>query len=291
MSAHTASLQTSVNGSIHHHAFVADEMMELMEHFPKDAPSATQTGSLAADVSVDALRHKNEVLAIVAHELRGPLSSLRLAAYLTRKTLPGRSDIQPMLDVIDRQIVGIARLADDLTDAVHVDHNTLRLMRVPVDVADILIDPLEAAAAAAAVRSQTFTTRVPRGTLRLECDPVRLSQAIGNMLRNAVKFTPAGGAIELDVLVEGAELVIRVRDNGPGISALLLPRIFDLFVQSNRTIGACSGGLGIGLAVVKAIAVSHGGAVSAASSGPGTGSEFTLRLPIVVQHDTACSNA
>ena len=282
MSAQTASFRASVSGSILHHAFVADEMTELMERFPEDAPSATQMDSLAADNLAGALRHKNEVLAIVAHELRGPLSSLRLAAYLTRKTLADRADIQPMLDVIDRQIVGIARLADDLTDAVHVDHSTLRLLRVPVDVADILIDPLEAATAAAATRSQTLTTRVPHGVLRLECDPVRLSQAIGNVLQNAVKYTPVGGAIEMDVLTEGVDLVIRVSDNGPGISVLLLPHIFDLFVQSNRTIDACAGGLGIGLAVVKAIAVSHGGTVSATSNGPGTGSQFTLRLPVVI---------
>lgn len=118
--------------------------------------------------------------------------------------------------------------------------------------------------------------------LRIEGDPVRLAQAVSNLLHNAVKYTPEKGCITVNVLADGKDLVVSVKDNGLGISAALLPHIFDLFAQSSRTIGASAGGLGVGLAVVKAVAEAHGGTVSATSAGPGTGSEFTLRLPIVL---------
>jgi signal transduction histidine kinase len=112
---------------------------------------------------------------------------------------------------------------------------------------------------------------------------VRLAQAVSNLLHNAAKYTPENGCIIVNVLADGKDLVVSVKDNGLGISGALLPHVFDLFAQSSRTVAASAGGLGIGLAVVKALAEVHGGTVSASSAGPGTGSEFTLRLPIVVE--------
>ena len=122
---------------------------------------------------------------------------------------------------------------------------------------------------------------LPDTTLRVQGDPVRLTQAVGNLLHNAVKYTPTHGHIRMTVFPEGRNLVIKINDNDSGISPVLLPHIFELFAQSSRAITASAGGLGIGLAVVKAIARSHGGTVSAASTGPGGGSEFMLKLPIV----------
>ena len=132
---------------------------------------------------------------------------------------------------------------------------------------------------------------IPDRNLRVEGDPVRLAQAVSNLSHNAVKYTQVKGVIRMAVFAEGNDLVITVKDNGLGISAVLLPHIFDLFAQSSRTIAASGGGLGIGLAVVRAIAESHGGTVSATSDGPGAGSEFTLRLPIVERQGTACGSA
>jgi signal transduction histidine kinase len=146
---------------------------------------------------------------------------------------------------------------------------------------DVLADPLDAAANAIAARGQSFTVDIPDRSLRVECDTVRLSQAVNNLLHNAGKYTPQGGHIAFSARAEGTDLVLRVSDDGLGISPELLPHVFDLFAQSSRTMAASAGGLGIGLAVVSAIAVAHGGTASAKSAGPGAGSEFTLRLPVV----------
>ncbi|PLZ03556.1 hypothetical protein CY652_03955 [Burkholderia sp. WAC0059] len=225
---------------------------------------------------------RDEILAMVAHELRGPLTPLQFAARIIRLASAKQPEVSSMVDIIDRQIAQIARLAEDLTDATRVGRGALRLSVAQVGLIDVLSDPLEGAAAAAAARGQTFTVQIPDRMLRLEGDPMRLGQAINNMVRNAVKYTPATGWIKVRAIAEGKDLVLSVRDNGLGISAALLPHIFDLFAQSSRTIAESAGGLGIGLAVVKAVAEAHGGTVTATSDGPGMGSEFTLRLPVVV---------
>ncbi len=168
-------------------------------------------------------------------------------------------------------------------DAIRVDHGALRVNKVPIDIIAVLAAPLTAAALAAAQRSQAFNIQIADKTLRVEGDPVRLAQAVSNLLHNAVKYTPEYGCITVHVLADHNVLVISVKDDGLGISDALLPHIFDLFAQSSRTISASAGGLGVGLAVVKAVAESHGGKVSAISAGPGAGCEFTLRLPIVVE--------
>jgi signal transduction histidine kinase len=219
---------------------------------------------------------------MVAHELRGPLTPLQLAAQLIRRASADRPEVLRSLDMIDRQVAQIARLAEDLMDATRIDRDALRMSKDRLDVVAVLAAPLAAAALAAAKRSQTFTVQIADRMLRVEGDPVRLAQAVNNVLQNAVKYTPENGCITVNVLADGEDLVVSVKDNGLGISAELLPQIFDLFAQSSRTIAASAGGLGVGLAVVRAVAESHGGTASAASAGPGAGSEFTLRLPIVI---------
>ncbi|MFL9861292.1 sensor histidine kinase [Paraburkholderia madseniana] len=178
-------------------------------------------------------------------------------------------------------------------DTHHADV-TDKMMERPLQGASIAFSshsppaaPLTAAALAAAQRGQTLTVQIADRALRIEGDPVRLAQAVNNLLHNAVKYTPEKGCITVNVLADGKDLVVSVKDNGLGISAALLPHIFELFAQSSRTIAASAGGLGVGLAVVKAVAESHGGTVSATSAGPDTGSEFTLRLPIVLERRMA----
>ena len=231
---------------------------------------------------VNAPQMKNQILAMVAHELRGPLTPLQLAAQLIRRASADRPEVLRSLDMIDRQVAQIARLADDLMDATRIDRNALRMSKERLDVAAVLAAPLAAAALAAAKRSQTLTVQIADRMLCVEGDPVRLAQAVNNLLQNAVKYTQENGCITVNVLADGEDLIVSVKDNGLGISADLLPQIFDLFAQSCRTVAASAGGLGVGLAVVKAVAESHGGTASAASAGPGAGSEFTLRLPIVI---------
>ncbi|KAA0090954.1 sensor histidine kinase [Paraburkholderia sp. T12-10] len=224
---------------------------------------------------------RNEVLAMVAHELRGTLTPLRFGAHIMRSALADRPDMLRMLDMIERQTNEIARLSEDLVDATRVGQGGLRLDKLNVDIAAILADSCEMIASAAAARRQTFTVQMPDSPLRIEGDPVRLAQAVANLLHNAVKYTPADGEISMTARAEGIDLIISVRDTGLGISDAILPHVFELFAQSSRTISASGGGMGVGLAVVKAVAESHGGTVSATSAGPGAGSEFTLRLPIV----------
>ncbi|ASV97053.1 sensor histidine kinase [Paraburkholderia aromaticivorans] len=152
--------------------------------------------------------------------------------------------------MIDRQVSGIARLAQDLMDATRVDQGALRLNKFEFEIAPLLADSCEITAAAAAAKNQAFTVSIPDRTLRVEGDPERLTQAIGNLLHNAVKYTPVHGNIRMTVLAEGSNVVIRIKDDGAGISPVLLPHIFELFAQCSRTIASSAGGLGIGLAVV-----------------------------------------
>jgi signal transduction histidine kinase len=265
----------------------ADGTDEIIERPLRESTVVPFNGFRPVGDRVGAPKLKNQVLAMVAHELRGPLTPLQLATQLIRRASADRPEVLRSLDMIDRQIAQIARLADDLMDATRINQDALRMSCDRLDVVEFLAAPLAAAALAAAKRSQTFTVQIADRTLRIEGDPVRLAQAVNNLLHNAVKYTPENGCITVDVLADGKDLVVSVRDNGLGISAALLPHIFDLFAQSSRTIAASAGGLGVGLAVVKAVAGSHGGTVSATSAGPGAGSEFTLRLPIVIERHVA----
>lgn len=280
MSAHPVSFRSLVDSPALQYAVVADEITKSAAQLSavpvlKDSPSTEN--------DVDPPQPKNEVLAMVAHELRGPLTPLRLAAGVIRSALADRPDMLRLVDMVDRQINEIGRLSEDLMDATRVGQGWLRLNKVNVDIVTVLADPCETTASAAAARGQTFIVQIPDPALRVEGDPVRLTQAVNNLLHNAVKYTQANGEIRMTVLADGKDLVISVRDNGLGISDTLLLHVFELFAQSSRTIAASAGGLGVGLAVVKAVAVSHGGTVSATSAGPGAGSEFTLRLPIITK--------
>ncbi|RDJ98161.1 hypothetical protein DLM46_34470 [Paraburkholderia lacunae] len=284
MSLHPVSFQWSVSTPDARHADVADKVMErplrqaAVVFFNRSAPVHGHD---------DTPQLKDQILAMVAHELRGPLTPLQLATQLIRRASADRPEVLRSIDMIDRQITQIARLAEDLMDATRVDRGALRLSKVCVDVVAALAAPLTAAALAAAQRGQTLTVQIADRTLRIEGDPVRLAQAVDNLLHNAVKYTPINGCITVNVLADGKDLVVSVKDNGLGISAALLPHVFDLFAQSSRTIAASAGGLGVGLAVVKAVAESHGGTATATSAGPGTGSEFTLRLPVVLERRMA----
>jgi signal transduction histidine kinase len=268
-------------------ANAADEMLER----PQQRSSiAFSTHSSSTVRHFDALRLKDEVLAMVAHELRGPLTPMQLAAHLIRRASSDRPEVLRSIDMIDRQIAQIARFAEDLMDAIRVDHGALRVSKVPVDIVAVLAAPLSAAALAAAQRNQAFNVRIADRAIRVEGDPIRLAQAVSNLLHNAVKYTPEHGCISVNLLSDHNVLVVSVKDDGLGISDALLPHIFDLFAQSSRTIAASAGGLGVGLAVVKAVAESHGGTVSAISAGAGAGSEFTLRLPIVMEQSPVGAN-
>ncbi|CAG4925085.1 Alkaline phosphatase synthesis sensor protein PhoR [Paraburkholderia saeva] len=288
MSVRSTSFRWSVGT---HDACRAEVTDEIIEHPLRRPAVVLLNAARPVGDHVGAPKLKNQVLAMVAHELRGPLTPLQLATQLIRRASADRPEVLRSVDMIDRQIAQIARLAEDLMDATRIGRDALRMSQDRVDVVSFLAAPLAAAGLATAKRGQTFMVQIADRTLRVEGDPVRLAQAVNNLLHNAVKYTPESGSIEVNVLSDGKDFVVSVKDNGLGISAALLPHIFDLFAQSSRTIAASAGGLGVGLAVVKAIAESHGGSISATSAGAGAGSEFTLRLPIVIERRVAGERA
>ncbi|CAN7554464.1 sensor histidine kinase [Caballeronia sp. LjRoot31] len=262
---------------------------DMAPRFAGSAASPSFNGVNLLEVRAERNRN-DELLAMVAHELRGPLNALKLSTEMIRRVSSGRREIERSVEAIDRQIAHLTQLADDLLDATRVAHGVLHLHKVRTDFDTVLTDSLEGVGLAAEKRGQTFSIETPVEKIWTNSDPIRLAQAISNMLVNAVKYTSISGSIKLTVRAERNDLVVSVKDNGQGISSSLLPHVFDLFAQSRRTIASSADGLGIGLAIVKAIAELHGGTISASSAGPGAGSEFVLRLPIIVARENVSSS-
>lgn len=225
-------------------------------------------------------RHKNEFLAMLAHELRNPLAPLRNAAEVLRRTADVGREVRWARDLIDRQVTHLARLVDDLLDVGRITHGTVRLQTRPVDVAALVAQAVEAARSAADARQHTLELALPDRPPVVTGDPVRLTQVVSNLIANAVKYTEPGGRIRVVVEVEAGEARVRVRDTGVGIPPDMLAAVFDLFTQVDQSLDRSQGGLGIGLTLVKRLTEMHGGRVSAHSRGTGTGSEFTVTLPL-----------
>lgn len=228
------------------------------------------------DVAQRENRTKDEFLATFAHELRTPLGTIGAAAHLLQVTaLAGARSSRPY-EVIVRQVDHISRLISDLLDVERVVSGKVRLNRQPIDLADAIRQAIDAIVrdVAAADRQITVTTE----PAWVDWDAVRLQQVATNLLTNAVKYTPAGGQIRVAVRAEGDDAVLSVEDTGFGISPTLLPVIFDMFVQVDRTLDHSKNGLGIGLALVRRFVEMHGGTVAVSSDGEGRGSTFTLRL-------------
>jgi PAS domain S-box-containing protein len=226
-------------------------------------------------------RRKDEFLAMLAHELRNPLSAISGAAQLLGN-LETEAELEWAKDVVLRQVRHLARLIDDLLDVSRISRGKIGLRKEPIDLSPVVAGAVEAVRPLLEERKHELNVSLTNGGLRLEADPLRLEQILVNLLTNAAKYTDAGGKIALTARQEGTDVVIRVRDTGMGITPELLPRVFDLFAQGDRTMARSEGGLGIGLTLVQKLAEMHGGSVAAASEGPGRGSEFTVRLPALV---------
>jgi len=227
----------------------------------------------------EADRRKDEFLALLAHELRNPLAPIRNAARIIRLLNPPEPQLQWAQRVIDQQVTQLARLVDDLLDVSRIVRGKVTLQREPIELAALVQEAVEGARSALEARRHPLSVTLPSQALWLEGDRIRLSQVLVNLLDNAAKYTPEGGKIGLTAEATGSEVALRVRDNGVGIPAAVLPRIFDLFEQGDRGVGHPQGGLGIGLTVVRRLVEQHGGRVEAASAGPGQGAEFTIWLP------------
>ncbi|WP_278433116.1 sensor histidine kinase [Stutzerimonas kunmingensis] len=226
-----------------------------------------------------ALSQQKNILAMVAHELRNPLTPISLIAERMVR-LP--SDQLPrMRELIEGQVRHISKLVDDLLDVSRVSTGKLRVERQHVDMIEILNNAIGACSPVMMAKKQHFEAHLPDGALIVNGDPARLTQILSNLLANAAKYTPAGGSIELSVTVQADVLKISVSDNGIGISADVLPFIFDPYVQDEHAIGFNGSGLGIGLTVVRELVEAHGGKVVGMSEGSGKGSEFVVTLPLV----------
>lgn len=224
-------------------------------------------------------RHK-AFLGTLAHELRSPLSALSNAAHLLK--LPAATDDQraATVRVVERQVQLLSRLVEDVLDVTRVGTGKvdLRLRVLPLE--EVLTRTGDACRPAAERRGLKFKLLLlPTPTL-VEADPDRLEQVVGNLLGNAIKYTPDGGSVWVKATVEGAEAVFRVEDTGVGVGADMLPRIFDLFTQEASSLGRSQGGLGLGLPLVRELVELHGGTVQVRSEGRDKGSEFTVRLPL-----------
>jgi diguanylate cyclase (GGDEF)-like protein len=229
------------------------------------------------------IKHRQHVkfIAKVAHELRNPLNPIRNAAELLKRVRGDQALLGNLQGIIERQVVHMARLIDDLLDGSRAGAGKLRLQCSTVDILDVLGVAIDTCRSAIEARRQRLTLHLPPSPLDLKGDHLRLAQIFSNLLDNASKYTPEGGSITLALETEGDTIAITVADNGIGITPDVLPHIFDLFVQDERALALQNGGLGIGLAVVRDLVEAHGGSVVAKSVGKDRGSEFVVRLPIL----------
>ena len=242
-----------------------------------------------ADALAEEHRRKDEFLAMLAHELRNPLSPIKNAAALlggSGRSGDGDPDGEPdpatrreTCAILTRQVDHLARLVDDLLDVSRIVRGRIELRREPVDLNAAANVAVEAARPLIAEQAHELTVSLPPDPVWVSGDAVRLAQILSNLLNNAAKYSPRGGSVRLTVERDGDGVRVSVADEGVGIPADLLPHLFDLFVQGETSIERARGGLGIGLTLVKRLAAKHGGTVAAESPGPGRGSTFTLRLP------------
>jgi PAS domain S-box-containing protein len=230
----------------------------------------------------EADRRKDVFLATLAHELRNPLAPIRNSLHILRRVdLEGdRQAADTIHEMMERQVNHMVRLVDDLMDVSRITRGKIELRKEPVTVASAVRSAIETSRPLIDAAHHHLVVRLPTDALVVEADPVRLAQVLSNLLNNAAKYTEDGGQISLGARRDGAEVVISVRDSGIGIPADMLPRVFDLFVQVDRTHSRREGGLGIGLTLVRSLVDMHGGTIEARSDGPGCGSEFLIRLPL-----------
>jgi signal transduction histidine kinase/ActR/RegA family two-component response regulator len=253
--------------------------LALAEEIGHRAALALDNARLYHEVQ-EALRRKDELLAMLAHELRNPLAAIANAGQALDQRNAADSHTHHLAGVIGRQVRHLSRLVDDLLDVSRFTRGRIELHKQPVELRAIVEGAVETARPLLEQRRHHLAVSIPEEPILLEADATRIEQALANLLDNAVKFTEPEGRIELTASVEGGEAVLKVKDNGPGIAPDLLPHIFDLFVQEDRSLARPNGGLGIGLTLARTLVEKHGGKVEAHSEGLDRGSELVVRLPL-----------
>lgn len=261
-----------------------------------EAANAALHGEIAERARIEqalkeADRHKDEFLAMLAHELRNPLAPIRNAVQIMRHRQLADPRACWSRDVIERQVRHLTRLIDDLLDVSRITRGKINITPETLRLETVITRALESVQPLIAESGHNLSVDVPDGALRLRGDLTRLTQVIGNVLGNAAKYTNPGGRIALSARASGADIEIRVRDNGIGIAPQQLAAVFDLFTQLDYANERVQGGLGIGLALVRRLVEMHGGRVEGHSEGPGKGSEFVIRLPQYCEQQAAGRSA
>jgi signal transduction histidine kinase/ActR/RegA family two-component response regulator len=250
----------------------------LAEEFAGRAAVYLDNARLYRDAQ-EADRRKNEFLSMLAHELRNPLAPIRNAVQILRLRGPREPEQQSIQDMIDRQVQQLVRLVDDLLDISRITRGKIRLQTEPTELTAVVQRAVETSRPLIDARRHDLTVSLPDQPVRVQGDPVRLAQVLGNLLNNAAKYTEDGGKIWLTVERANGEAVCRVRDTGLGIPSDMLASVFDPFTQVDRSLDRSQGGLGIGLTLVKQLVELHAGRVQVHSAGLDQGSEFVVRLP------------
>lgn len=237
---------------------------------------------LAEEALKDADRRKDEFLATLAHELRNPLAPIRNGLEIMRLSNGEREAVEQARSMMERQLSQMVHLVDDLLDLSRISRGKIDLRKERVDLGRVVQQAVETSRPQIEANSHHLTITMPPGPVYVDADVTRLAQVFSNLLNNAAKYTERGGRIELSVRRQGGEVAVSVRDNGVGIPANMLPRVFEMFTQVDRNLERSQGGLGIGLSIVKKLVEMHGGTVAAESGGHDAGSEFTISLPVVL---------
>ena len=254
--------------------------LAVAEDLASRAAIAVENAQLYRELR-DADQRKDEFLATLAHELRNPLAPIRNGLQVLRLTGEGSEMASEARSMMERQVTQMVRLVDDLLDVSRITRNKLELKQQRVTLDAIVQSAVETSRPMIEEARHTLTITFPPTPIYLDADPTRLAQVFSNLLNNAAKYTEPGGRIQFTGEVCGSEVAVRIRDNGLGIPADAFPKLFEMFSQVDGSLERAQGGLGIGLTLVKRLAEMHGGSVEARSDGPGLGSEFTVRLPIL----------
>jgi PAS domain S-box-containing protein len=239
----------------------------------------------------EADRRKDEFLAVLAHELRNPLAPIRFAVSAAKKQGRTPEQARRAEEIIERQVSHMNRLLDDLLDVSRITRGTLELKSSHTELTAIVGAAIEAARPVIDDKRHTLSLDLPRDSVRIKADSVRLAQVFSNLLINAAKYTDPGGHIALTVTHEGRSVVFSVRDDGIGIAPEMMPRLFTMFSQAQNAVARSEGGLGIGLALVQGLVKLHGGSIEAHSEGVNRGSTFIVRLPIVPEASPAMTSS
>jgi PAS domain S-box-containing protein len=229
----------------------------------------------------DADHRKDEFLATLAHELRNPLAPIRNMLEVLKRSDDDGAIVCEARESIERQLAQLVRLVDDLLDVSRITRDRLELRKEPVDISAVVRQAIETCRPLIDEMGHNLIVTMPQTQLFVQADPVRLSQVLGNLLNNACKFTSQGGHIWLTVARREGDVAVALKDNGVGIAPQMLPKVFDMFTQLDRSLERSHGGLGIGLTLVKRLVELHGGSITASSQGAGHGSEFIVRLPVL----------